>query len=320
MLGRCEKRSTALCSPPVSCRWLPHSVFQFFPPKHVRWAALAFYDSPFDDATVFSYDRFVTWDFLISTILAVLGDRGVAGSGGFDGHFNVYRASYTHGIMLEAQLQLNLGLTYSLIGAHIEDVAGRQWIRDIQSQPELMLSIPGKAMAYAGLGRVREEWIATIEALYRYDSLACKDATQEEVDAQLSINGWPAGYTCAELGVSGLCVSKNSHAARTLCRKTCNLCAPNRMDGWADELGVQPGLPRAAAPRKTVHGQLASEEDGRDLAATSQHVFSKVVFDVISNFSDHDTNIILAGGCALNVRQSFDRTFDRMSMHLAIMC
>lgn len=45
------------------------------------------------------------------------------------------------------------------------------------------------------------------------------------------------------------------------------------------------------------------EDDARDLAATSQHVFEKILLDIVhEHLTERDEGIVLTGGCALNVR------------------
>jgi carbamoyltransferase len=73
---------------------------RYYNGHHSAHAALGFYDGPFERALVISFD-----------------------SGGSDGTFNAYHASWDAGIKLQHQIDLNLGLKYMFLGSFIANVS-----------------------------------------------------------------------------------------------------------------------------------------------------------------------------------------------------
>jgi carbamoyltransferase len=80
--------------------------------------------------------------------------------GGNDGTFNLFRAK--DGALAHiARVPLNLGTPYRLLATTMPEVTGRR------PQPRAgHLSLAGKVMAYAALGRAREAWLAPVEEYY----------------------------------------------------------------------------------------------------------------------------------------------------------
>ncbi|AKT38310.1 carbamoyltransferase C-terminal domain-containing protein [Chondromyces crocatus] len=82
--------------------------------------------------------------------------------GGNDGTFNVYRVN-DDTLVHAHRLPLNLGTPYRLLAITMPEVTGRR------PQPRAgHLSLAGKIMAYAALGRVREAWLAPVAEYYRH--------------------------------------------------------------------------------------------------------------------------------------------------------
>jgi len=100
---------------------------------HYSHAGGAFYQSPYEEALVFSFD-----------------------GGGNDGTFSVYYAERQKGLLLLKELDIDLGCPYMLIGHYLEDIS-------YQPIHEGHLTYPGKLMGLVSYGTVREEWLEAFE-------------------------------------------------------------------------------------------------------------------------------------------------------------
>jgi len=100
---------------------------------HYSHAGGAFYQSPYEEALVFSFD-----------------------GGGNDGTFSIYYAERQKGLLLLKELDIDLGCPYMLIGHYLEDIS-------YQPIHEGHLVYPGKLMGLVSYGTVREEWLEAFE-------------------------------------------------------------------------------------------------------------------------------------------------------------
>ncbi len=116
---------------------------------HQSHAAGCFYQSPFQDALVFSFD-----------------------GGGDDGKFNIYLANRETSVnLLESvnnplfnlnHIKYDLGFPYMLFAHYLNDIKF-EWISDGN------LVYPGKIMGLASYGVVREEWLDYFIEFYKND-------------------------------------------------------------------------------------------------------------------------------------------------------
>jgi carbamoyltransferase len=104
---------------------------------HTAHAATAFYQSPYEEMLVFTYD-----------------------GGGNGGYFNVYTASRRDGIKLINNLDYDLGYPYMLLADHLEDI--RKEPLNIGN-----LVYAGKLMGLCSYGKVREDWLPHFENYYQ---------------------------------------------------------------------------------------------------------------------------------------------------------
>jgi len=95
---------------------------------HMAHASCSFYQSPYDEALVITFD-----------------------GGGDGGFFNVYTASRQTGIKQVAKFDYDLGFAYMILADHIEDIR-----RDPLTIGNLTYA--GKIMGYCAYGKVIEEW------------------------------------------------------------------------------------------------------------------------------------------------------------------
>lgn len=113
---------------------------------HKCHAALGFYDSPFNNALILSYD-----------------------GGGNDGTFNIYHGNRENGITLVEKVALNLGTPYRQIAMAMPEVTGEK--HDAEGITTFMrfapLALSGKVMGYAALGSVREDWVPHFYEYYQ---------------------------------------------------------------------------------------------------------------------------------------------------------
>lgn len=124
---------------------------------HLSHAACSFYQSPFSEALVISFD-----------------------GGGFDNgptddervsFFNIYHASRSDGIKRIAKLPLDLGTSYGLIGIPISEIKkpSGDWGKDF-------LAFPGKLMGLVAYGQVQPKWLESLKNFYKsYKRIATQD-------------------------------------------------------------------------------------------------------------------------------------------------
>ena len=103
---------------------------------HTAHAATAFYQSPYKEALVFTFD-----------------------GGGDGGYFNVYMADRRGGIRLLDKFNQDLGFPYMVICDHIKDIK-----KESLSIGNLVYA--GKIMGLCSYGNVREEWVPFFDEYY----------------------------------------------------------------------------------------------------------------------------------------------------------
>lgn len=103
---------------------------------HESHAYGTFYQSPFEEALVISFD-----------------------GGGNDGYFKIYKGTKKYGLTLVRNCDLDLGKPYALIGNFFDD---------IKFDLELgALSYPGKILGLQSFGSVQDEWIGFFKQYYK---------------------------------------------------------------------------------------------------------------------------------------------------------
>ncbi|XP_033096246.1 nodulation protein NolO-like [Anneissia japonica] len=112
---------------------------------HDCHASLGFYDSPFNDALIFSYD-----------------------GGGNDGAFNVYHGNRSDGIKHIERVPLNLGIRYRSLTRTIPAITKKEFNPNVMHMytGHAPLALTGKMMGYSALGNVRKEWIPAFREYY----------------------------------------------------------------------------------------------------------------------------------------------------------
>lgn len=127
---------------------------------HTAHAASAFYQSPYDEMLIFTFD------------------------GGGDGaFFNVYTANRTDGIQLKQKYKQDLGFPYMLLAETLSDIK-----RETLSTGNLVYA--GKLMGLCAYGNVREEWIDHFNKFYErfsYDGESYIGGTQVMKDALVDL-------------------------------------------------------------------------------------------------------------------------------------
>lgn len=103
---------------------------------HTAHAATAFYQSPYKEALVFTFD-----------------------GGGDGGYFNVYMADRRGGIRLLDKFNQDLGFPYMVICDHIKDIK-----KESLSIGNLVYA--GKIMGLCSYGNVRDEWVPFFDEYY----------------------------------------------------------------------------------------------------------------------------------------------------------
>lgn len=103
---------------------------------HTAHAATAFYQSPYKEALIFTFD-----------------------GGGDAGYFNVYLADRKKGIKLVDKFNQDLGFPYMVICDHL---------KDIKKEPLNIgnLVYAGKVMGLCSYGKIRDEWVPHFEEFY----------------------------------------------------------------------------------------------------------------------------------------------------------
>lgn len=100
---------------------------------HLSHAGSSFYQSPYDEALVISFD-----------------------AGGNDGTFNVYHGERRSGLQHVANFNLDFGFPYMIIGHYLNDIK-------LQALQEGHLVYPGKLMGLVSYGTVNETWLPDFE-------------------------------------------------------------------------------------------------------------------------------------------------------------
>ncbi|EDV25487.1 uncharacterized protein TRIADDRAFT_55626 [Trichoplax adhaerens] len=115
---------------------------------HLCHATLGFYDSPFQNALILSYD-----------------------GGGNDGTFNIYSGTRKdYKIQLIKKIGLNLGTPYRQLATCMPEVTGKTFSNDEPTNYMRFapLALSGKVMGYAALGKVRKEWHQELSDYYKW--------------------------------------------------------------------------------------------------------------------------------------------------------
>jgi carbamoyltransferase len=103
---------------------------------HTAHAACTFYQSPYKDALVFTFD-----------------------GGGDNGYFNVYTASRQDGIKLLDKFNQDLGFAYMILADYLEDIK-----KDPLTIANLVYA--GKLMGLCSYGKVHDEWMPAFMSFY----------------------------------------------------------------------------------------------------------------------------------------------------------
>jgi carbamoyltransferase len=103
---------------------------------HTAHAAAAFYQSPYKEALVFTFD-----------------------GGGDNGYFNVYTADRKGGIKLVDKFNQDLGFPYMVICDHLKDIK-----KEALSIGNLVYA--GKVMGLCSYGNIRDEWVPHFDEFY----------------------------------------------------------------------------------------------------------------------------------------------------------
>lgn len=106
---------------------------------HLAHAYGSFYQSPFQEALIISYD-----------------------GGGNDGFFNIYKGIKNQNIELLKSYNINLGGYYGVIGSFLEEIKNYH-----------LLSSAGKILALQAYGNVIEKWEQAIRDFYLSDPFLC---------------------------------------------------------------------------------------------------------------------------------------------------
>jgi carbamoyltransferase len=121
---------------------IPHKELKIIP-HHFSHGSSTFYQSPFEEALVISYD-----------------------GGGDDGMFNIYHATRNNGLQLIKDYNSSIDMgRYSFIGMYIEDINGTHIPKGEYFD---FLTHPGKLMAYASLGEVNSSYIDIFRTIYTH--------------------------------------------------------------------------------------------------------------------------------------------------------
>jgi carbamoyltransferase len=104
-----------------------------FTKHHYSHAGSAFYQSPYEESIIFSFD-----------------------GGGNDGTFNIYYADRQRGVLPLKEYNIDLGCPYMLIGHYLDDITFLQL-------HEGHMVYPGKVMGLVSYGKVNENWLKPFE-------------------------------------------------------------------------------------------------------------------------------------------------------------
>jgi carbamoyltransferase len=109
---------------------------------HEAHSAAAFYESPFDEALVISFD-----------------------GGADDGFFRIFTANRSGSVTPVATIDMDLGFPYMLLG---------HYLKNVKQESDLAIGnlvYAGKVMGLCGYGKVREEWLPFLNRFYRGQSI-----------------------------------------------------------------------------------------------------------------------------------------------------
>ena len=132
---------------------------------HASHATLVMHDAPFSNPLMLSFD-----------------------GGGNDGVGFVYERANDTLRTLE-KIEYNFGASYAKLGVFLEEVSGgidayrrRCANRDYSTILRCALGLAGKVMGYAGLGRVRDEWLEYARHFMKYSDGLIRIAPMERID------------------------------------------------------------------------------------------------------------------------------------------
>ena len=244
---------------------IPLIVEEYVPVEKWHWvdhheahALLAYHSSPFRTALVVSYD-----------------------GGGNDGSFNAYVGRVDQSVRLEriAQLDYNLGESYSLLGGLLPEVSDtnqravcNKWRQNkTVSWQEIhmpLLGVAGRLMGYSAISPADEQLTSILENL-------------------LESSGAVFGYAADAFGAF------HFH---------------NRAYNRGDI--------RATLPEQILEASCTSTESQRILAASIEKAFESTAVGIIWSLLQHVgldkiEGLVLSGGCALSIRTN-QRLYDRL--------
>ncbi len=139
---------------------------------HIAHAAASFYQSPFTEALIVSYDG-----------------GGLDGGDGDDRvtYFNIYHGHKNNGIKRLGYIQHNLGTAYGLTAIPISEISKTE-----ENWGDKFLSFAGKLMGLVAYGKVRDEWLHPLIKFYKqHKHTALFDlhkSLSEEIGIKLDIN------------------------------------------------------------------------------------------------------------------------------------
>jgi carbamoyltransferase len=154
---------------------------------HESHAAGTFYQSPYDEAIVFSFD-----------------------GGGSDGKFNIYYCTRETGPVLLEQIfnpsmpnkfvHYDLGFPYMLLAHYLKDIK----IEDLSIGN---LTYPGKLMGYASYGKVVDSWVQPFTTFYKSDPNGVNyrelvKALGDEIDIEFSTEQRLEGETAYNIAAT----------------------------------------------------------------------------------------------------------------------
>ena len=195
--------------------------------------------------------------------------------GGIDDGKTLYTKTFLadgHEMMELGTSDVNYGGSYQVIGKYISEI--KKKYNDASHGDEL--SWAGKIMGLCAYGKVREEWVDCITEYYLTDK---RTRIRGEVTDQPTPDGL---WTCL-VDV----IFKKMYNEKLFPEKEKRLCPTDEPNSplWGPE------------------ENCLSEQESYDLAATSQFVFEKCLFEMMKPVIDEhpERDVILVGGCALNV-------------------
>ena len=127
---------------------------------HLSHAACAFYQSPFEESIIISFD-----------------------GGGNDGVFNVYKGNKKEGIKkINFSSSINLGHAYMLTAYPIKE------IQNIKGRLPEDLALAGKMMGLVAYGKYKQEWLQNMIDLYKQTGNWNLEQLGKKINLNLNIN------------------------------------------------------------------------------------------------------------------------------------